>query len=228
MGIKKPSPEKGASTKAPVESDGKSAAPASEDAAPPRVDLTYDLTGQVLPDTTQAASGKVETVRRREKRKYKARKKADTRKPTEAVKPPAGANPTAARVASVASGARNQTAGFAVTISVLHMGLALRVPEMALDRGEAEQLGAALDNLCREFGYKPSAKAAAVLAFAGTAFMVYAPKVAAVRANKGRAVAPKAAKVETPAPAPAVPDVDWEAVALAERTRVANGNGGKH
>ena len=113
----------------------------------------------------------------RPKRKYKPRAKVT--QPEEAPKVASGTPRPAA-----AANPRQQAAGFAVGITVLHMGLAARVPEMALDKGEAEMLGASLDNLCREFGFKPSAKGAAVLAFAGTAMMVYAPKIAAIRKRR--------------------------------------------
>jgi hypothetical protein len=237
---KKPSPKAGAVTDASIKTEGAGGAD-----IPPRVDMTSDLSGAILPDTTatpgaaDAASSPGRKPRQARasvrKRKYKAREKPpptpDTTKPI-----PSGAPATGRPSAAPGVPRGQQAAGFAVTVSVLHMGLALRWPEMALERGEAEMVGASLDNLCREFGYKPSSKGAAVLAFAGTALMVYGPKVAAIRAHSAGqapakpaqrpAAAPPSAPAAVPTGAPAdaptgEPGPDWDAIALAARTTVA-------
>lgn len=229
---------KGASTDAPETTDGKATGTVeTEPGAAYREAIgdTPTIIASAAPGATPAEAAppaskppRQARASTRKKRAYKKRDRVDTTKPAEPGKVP----PQATRSAATAASPRQQAAGFAVALTVLHMGLAQRVPEMALAKGEAEQLGAALDNVCREFGYKPSAKAGAVLALAGTAFMVYGPKVAAVRARKRRE-APAKGK---PAPAGsngatsphATDEVDWEAVAAVERNRVAAGEGGTH
>ena len=179
------------------------------------------------PEPPRAPRGPVAKVRA--KRKYTRRDKAKPIEPQKA----AGGKP-----APAAAPRGQQAAGFAVAITVMHMGLAARVPEMALRPGEAEQLGAALDGVCKEFGYKPSTKAAALLTLAGTAFMVYAPKVAAVRANRppkaqgkaqtarGTTAPPEQAQApQGAAQAPEMSPEDWEAVELLA-TQAPRGDGG--
>lgn len=173
------------------------------------------------PEPPRAPRGPVAKVRPR--RKYTKRTKSAPVEPQKA----AGAKP-----AQAALPRGQQAAGFAVAITVMHMGLAARVPEMALRPGEAEQLGAALDGVCKEFGYKPSAKAAALLTLAGTAFMVYAPKVMAVRANRpqkpkavrGQSAPPEAAPVPQDGAQAAPTPEDWEAVAILA-TQAPRGDG---
>lgn len=220
----------GTGTDAPLKADGQDAGPASEPGEAFRQAMgdvpAEGAAPTVREDPSPPPAPRGPRAKARPKRKYTLRAK------TQPSEPPKGAG---VKVSAAPRGGQ-QAAGFAVGFTVLHMGLAARVPEMALEAGEAEQLGAALDGVCREFGYKPSAKGAAVLAFAGTALMVYAPKIAAVRARKAAQAPRKAPPKDTPAnTVPAQPNpsaVDWETVQLLAGQvppgQVPPGDGGMH
>ncbi len=212
-GKPQPARKSGTATDAPVGAEAKDVGAALEPGEAARVALGDVPPAGAAPqaegpEPPRGPRGPVAKVR--PKRKYT--KRASVR-PASPEKAPGG-KPAAAQLP------RGQhAAGFAVAITVMHMGLAARVPEMALLPGEAEQLGAALDGVCKEFGYKPSTKAAALLTLAGTALMVYGPKVAAVRANRPAKRKPaQAAPTPPPQAQPeGVPEMtaeDWEAVQL--------------
>ena len=195
--------------------------PIAPDVVPPREDLTTDGTGAVAaapvsgPKRGRPAKGATRKAeaRVRKKRPYVAKEKPDKEPP----EPVAVSSP------------KQRLAGFGVAISLVHMAIATRVPEMALEHREAEQLSGAIDNLCTEFGYEPSSKAGAVLAFAGVAFMVYAPKIGAIQSRRKREKAqrsPPLAAVQ-PRPENAGPSIeDLETAALLARNTVAADNGG--
>lgn len=223
----------GATGAAKVKADGKPGATA----APPVKDLAPEKNG-TAPVVVPPVKDKPAKGAPRKAKAKQRRKRAYVRREPAVVEPEEGSVPVKSKLgarlteAASAASSKQQVAGFSVTIAMLHMGLSLRVPEMALEKGEAQLLGGALDELCREFGYTPSTKGAAVLAFAGTVMMVYGPKVSAVRARKRdnhplRRAAyvdppPPPVTAITPAPQPQVPDADFQALMeAAERAKMA-------
>lgn len=89
--------------------------------------------------------------------------------------------------------------GYALAIMLVHDTLALRTPEMKLDKRECDALAKNFERVSQLYGYKPSPKVEAWFMLAGTVAVVYGPRMAAIQARKARA---KPAATPPPGPPP--------------------------
>ena len=146
---------------------------------------TEETTSEATENTSELTSGiethEAPTIEVAKRRGRPAGSKTRTATPSEVKKESVGANPGRPKKAAAKKSEGVSGQHLCGIHAMLYMMTNQQFPELQLSEGEGQALANSINAVCEEYDLSIDGKTGAFLQFAGTAAMIYAPRVMSIR-----------------------------------------------